>query len=192
MNTSLDRLLGTARRVFGDVVPGAGAVDEISALLAGLSAADLEVPRRLRGLDRSEPWEELEVASEPAFHVSLFLVPGGGVLPLHDHPEMTVLLRVLAGRLRIRSYDWVERPEPVPGRIGLARQSAEREVGPADPPCVLHPGRDNLHHIGALEDSAFLDVFSPYYDETERPCTYYRDHGAAGGLRRLEVKDGEG
>jgi hypothetical protein len=52
----------------------------------------------------------------------------------------------------------------------------------ADPVQVLLPGEGNLHRIEALEEGAFLDVFSPYYSEADgRPCTYYREAGGEEG-----------
>lgn len=150
---------------------------EASAALAALRAEDFAIPGKLARIDRSRSWIEEEVRSAPGFHASVFLVPAGAVLPLHDHPGMTVLLRTLAGRFAIRSYDWAE--------SGLARIAAERTVSPSDPPQVLRPDQANLHRIEAVEDGAFLDLFSPYYSEEEgRPCTYYLEAGTV-------EKDGE-
>jgi len=143
---------------------------EATAALAEIRAEDFAISAKLAGLDRSKSWTEEEVVSAPGFHASVFLVPAGAVLPLHDHPGMTVLLRTLAGRFAIRSYDWVEE--------GLARIAAERTVTAADLPEILRPDQGNLHRIQALEDGAFLDLFAPYYSEEEgRPCTYYLEAG---------------
>ncbi|HEY0515382.1 MAG TPA: hypothetical protein VGH73_26030 [Thermoanaerobaculia bacterium] len=135
-------------------------------------------------------WIEEELFSVPGAHASLFLVPRGGVLPLHDHPDMTVLLRVVAGRFSIRSYDWAaEPPDADPPVSRLARQVADRVVTGADPVQVLLPGQGNLHRIEALEEGAFVDVFSPYYSEADgRPCTYYREKGGEKGGEKGAVE----
>jgi len=182
MPTKLWRLADLAEREFSVGSSATPALSALRAEMEALSCADLEVD--LSALDRNAPWTERLLFERPDLHASLFLVPAGRELPLHDHPGMTVLLRVLAGRLEIRSFDWV------PGSPGFARARPARTVGPRDCCDVLGPRDGNLHHLRALEDTAFVDLFSPYYDEEAgRPCTYFRQEGEieVGGERRVRM-----
>lgn len=44
------------------------------------------------------------------WQMGVFCFPAGATLPLHDHPEMVVLSKLLYGTVRVRSYDWVAAP----------------------------------------------------------------------------------
>ena len=140
-------------------------------------------------------------------HVSMgiFLLPAGSRIPLHDHPGMTVVSRVLRGSLHVRSYDWAagccgETGPRRPGggdavRVfdGLVGSGTERETS------VLFPGSNgNVHAFEAVEDCAVFDVICPPYNAAAgRPCTYYQavglsdesgagGAGGAGGLARAQ------
>ncbi|CAL5013078.1 unnamed protein product [Urochloa decumbens] len=114
------------------------------------------------------------------FSIGVFCFPAGATLPLHDHPEMVVLSKLLYGSVRVRSYDWVAEPPPsAAGRkCGLARAVAADEVRRA--PCeasVLFPrSGGNLHAFTAVTPCAILDVLTPPYSEEQgRPSTYFTD-----------------
>ncbi|GJN27508.1 hypothetical protein PR202_gb15538 [Eleusine coracana subsp. coracana] len=49
------------------------------------------------------------------FSMGVFCFPAGAALPLHDHPEMVVLSKLLYGTVRKRSYDWVADAPPRSG-----------------------------------------------------------------------------
>nr|CAB3483301.1 unnamed protein product [Digitaria exilis] len=94
------------------------------------------------------------------FSMGVFCFPAGATLPLHDHPEMVVLSKLLYGSVRVRSYDWVAAPPCAAARkCGLARVVAADEVRSA--PCeasVLFPtSGGNLHAFTAVTPCAILD-----------------------------------
>ncbi|KAG2579437.1 plant cysteine oxidase 3-like [Panicum virgatum] len=113
------------------------------------------------------------------FSMGVFCFPAGATLPLHDHPEMVVLSKLLYGSVRVRSYDWVAAPPCSAARkCGLARVVAADEVRRA--PCeasVLFPrSGGNLHAFTAVTPCAILDVLTPpYSEERGRPSTYFSD-----------------
>lgn len=52
----------------------------------------------------------------------LFFLPATAVIPLHNHPEMTVFSKLLLGTMHIKSYDLVD---PVPSHDSM--QHSQRE-----------------------------------------------------------------
>jgi len=57
--------------------------------------------------------EFVDVIDNDDFTVGIFLIPKGQRLPLHDHPGMTVLSKVLFGTLKVNSFDKAEYSRPI-------------------------------------------------------------------------------
>jgi PCO_ADO len=102
-------------------------------------------------------------------HLSLWVLPKGTRLPLHDHPGMTVFMRHLYGELEVRCFDWADKTRPEhPATAGVARLS--QLIHWRDPLAGLHtptppnersvacfrPRSSNLHEIHALSDGMQL------------------------------------
>jgi hypothetical protein len=103
----------------------------------------------------------------PAFHASVFGLRAGETIPLHDHPGLDVVTKVLRGRIRMQTFEWIDAASLT------ARECGEVVIGDADDALVLRKWPGTLHAVTAIEATAFLDLFAPYYDEVMRPCRYY-------------------
>ena len=116
-------------------------------------------------------------------HIGIFVLPRGTSIPLHDHPDMTVLSKVLFGEVEVTSFD--RRRVDVPARGGLpwgargrrrmvCSAPTESVVREGAQPVVSEPLRGNLHAFAALRDTAIFDVLLPPYDDFGgRSCHYY-------------------
>uniref|UniRef100_A0A2I3H2Z9 2-aminoethanethiol dioxygenase n=1 Tax=Nomascus leucogenys TaxID=61853 RepID=A0A2I3H2Z9_NOMLE len=141
------------------------------------------------------PVTYMHIYETDGFSLGVFLLKSGTSIPLHDHPGMHGMLKVLYGTVRISCMDKLDagggqRPRALPPeqqfepplqprerdavRPGVLRSRAEYTE--ASGPCILTPHRDNLHQIDAVEGpAAFLDILAPPYDPDDgRDCHYYR------------------
>ncbi|XP_006651648.2 plant cysteine oxidase 2-like [Oryza brachyantha] len=122
------------------------------------------------------------------FTVAIFYLPPGTVMPLHDHPGMTVFSKLLAGSAHVQSFDWVSPAvhgnganRPVrSSTTRLAKRVLDHDVAAGCGTWVLYPSSGgNLHRFiaGGDEPCAFLDVLTPPYSlGPRRQCTFYRDY----------------
>src|ERR1700756_1361527 len=56
----------------------------------------------------------------PSFHASVFALAAGESIPLHDHPGMDVISKVLRGRVRVRTFAWADCAALVAAETGEA------------------------------------------------------------------------
>jgi hypothetical protein len=117
------------------------------------------------------------------YSVGIFIFPPHARIPLHDHPGMCVLSRVLYGDLQRLSLDlcrddqehsWSLRSWTLPHG---ARRAYRNKVDHLQAPNVtaLYPFEGQLHEFQAgPHGAAVLDVLLPPYDEShDRDCTFY-------------------
>ncbi|KEG13965.1 cysteamine dioxygenase [Trypanosoma grayi] len=119
-----------------------------------------------------------------------FVVPPGGMLPLHDHPAMRVWQRVLFGRLHVTSIDWLNGTAPTdesdhtPCRwdgIVVGSGAVAAQVNAPDCTSLVKSfgPRDGgvLHEIvnDSAEPALFIDAITPPYVTPPHniKCTYY-------------------
>ncbi|NXW91701.1 AEDO dioxygenase, partial [Alopecoenas beccarii] len=126
------------------------------------------------------PVSYMHICETESFSMGVFLLRSGACIPLHDHPGMNGLLKVLYGTLRIACMDTLPpaaaAPPPAAGPCHRALFRSRQQYTPASPPCLLSPHTDNLHQIDAVDGpAAFLDILAPPYDPQHgRDCHYYR------------------
>ncbi|KAF0742499.1 hypothetical protein Ae201684_002594 [Aphanomyces euteiches] len=153
-----------------------------------------ESPRRLRPIQYIEVYEDAQVS------MGIFVLPPGTSIPLHNHPQMAVISRVLYGSMQVNAYDLVSAAED---EAFWARKEKRRRNGQlknnrfprfrerhlriaalkksevVTGPCTteLLPDKCNIHEFIASGDvgCAIFDILTPGYNPMEgRDCTYYR------------------
>lgn len=140
----------------------------------------------------------IEIYEDDNVSMGIFILKPNGKLPLHNHPQMHGLIKVIAGKVKIVSYSLntektkeidqkglQDNPDAMPlkpkSRYNIVTaELSEITVADANSPaCTLEPDFKNLHEIQSLEGpAAFVDILAPPYDYPvpefgERQCSYY-------------------
>jgi len=120
-------------------------------------------------------FEDLDVS------VGIFVLKPEASLPLHNHPQMQGILKVLVGRVDVQSYTPLE-THSWDSYFFFCEKHPPVSVDLTSDVCTLDSQRQNLHEIKYVDGhyAAFLDILAPPYtdfpdeDGEERDCFYYQ------------------
>ncbi|ESN97893.1 hypothetical protein HELRODRAFT_124593, partial [Helobdella robusta] len=128
------------------------------------------------------PVTYIDVWKDENFTMGVFVLKPGSKIPLHDHPQMYGLIKVIYGSCAVKSFSIkktsngssVDLSFQTP--IQVCRHPTVNATTSSDV-ITLTPDVANFHEISTLETPiAFFDVlFPPYNDEEERSCNYYKE-----------------
>ncbi|XP_028332019.1 2-aminoethanethiol (cysteamine) dioxygenase a [Gouania willdenowi] len=172
-------------------------LNELISLVSSVRAADLKIaPRKCKPSSGAAGREEppvtyMHICESDVFSMGVFLLRTGVSIPLHDHPGMNGMIKVLYGKVSVSCFDKMEdsltvSPAPPcfdPPLAPMQKSSVWRsklrsitEYSEPSGPCLLTPMRDNLHQIDAVDGpAAFLDILAPPYNpDNGRDCHYYK------------------
>lgn len=150
------------------------------------------------------PVTYVDIYDDPNLSVGIFILKPGMKLPLHDHPHMYGLIKVIAGVVKITSFSLnTEATKKAGGNIVnefcflyfinlfigdnnffykelTAELSSEIFATSDTGSCILEPEMGNLHEIESMSGpAAFIDILSPPYETYipnvgPRKCKYYK------------------
>lgn len=181
-------LFETCAEVFANggtgFVPPPADIQRLCSILDSMKAADVglspEMPYfRATKTGQAPVITYLHLYECEQFSMGIFCLPPSGVLPLHNHPGMTVFSKILCGTMHIKSYDWANDITCSSPTGAAGPRLAKLQVNAAfAAPCgtsVLYPtAGGNMHCFTAVTSCAVLDVLGPpYSDRDGRHCTYY-------------------
>lgn len=158
------------------------------------------------------PVTYIEIYDDSDITIGIFVLRSGARLPLHDHPLMYGVLKVIYGSVHIQSYSVVtsdeissqEQKAITPCDIALSRDTLNRQIAllarkepeviisEKDSACILSPTKSNIHEIRTVSGpAAFIDILSPPYESEipgvgPRPCRYFKEVGCFGGIEDVK------
>lgn len=138
----------------------------------------------------------IDIYEDKNVTLGIFVLKPEGQLPLHNHPEMHGLIKVLMGKIKITSYSLnTEKTNVIDGSVSSgdplkSSRTRKKSIVTAElvsmeivdinsQPCLLEPSHKNLHQIESVDGpAAFLDILAPPYmtqiaNNGQRQCSYY-------------------
>ncbi|XP_035233404.1 2-aminoethanethiol dioxygenase-like [Stegodyphus dumicola] len=198
MSSLVEAIARQAQSTFSKTLTDESFSEKFSKLIRYVSrvrASDLRISRDvMRTVNRDNtnpvaPVTYIEVTENNTFSMGIFMLRNGTKIPLHDHPGMHGVLKVVLGTVKITSYSPVSKvpvdsklPQDIENEIPPSERkslipvekSMSANVSDKDEPCVLRPREGNYHEICAVGGvAAFLDILAPPYEATNRDCHYY-------------------
>ncbi|XP_054803368.1 plant cysteine oxidase 2-like isoform X1 [Prosopis cineraria] len=194
----VQKLFKTCKEVFASggtgIVPPPQDIEKLRSVLDAITPEDVglkpDMPYfRTTAAQRIPRITYLHIYECPNFSMGIFCLPPSGVIPLHNHPGMTVFSKLLFGTMHIKSYDWVvDLPPQTPAslepteiqssEVRLAKVKVDADFTAPCSPSILYPAEGgNMHCFTAVTACAVLDVLGPPYSDPDgRHCTYYLNY----------------
>ncbi|KAJ8949347.1 hypothetical protein NQ314_008267 [Rhamnusium bicolor] len=190
----------------------------LTSLLDKITAEDVNfhpqfTTERLWNKPGKAPVTCIDIYEDSNVTMGIFILKPGGQLPLHNHPEMHGLIKVITGKVKITSYSLntektmeIDRkslkgefvtPVNLPRkRILTAELNSSEVIDSSSKTCLLEPNIKNLHEIQSIDGpAAFLDILAPPYGSITpsngpRLCSYYSvlSQAAPNVYRLQEIK----
>ena len=173
----------TSRRSSSDSADSARpAQGFFSQLFGRASSSPSRSKSRSKSMSRASAIDCVTLHDSHRFSMSVFRFnEEGTTIPLHNHPHMTVMSRLLYGTLRVRAFDWADDDKGVPGTSPntprLARLVRDESVSAPAEAFALYPRHGgNIHVFTATEPAAVLDILAPPYAiGSGRDCHYFEE-----------------
>lgn len=139
------------------------------------------------------PMTYIGIYQDDVINMGIFILKQNMRLPLHNHPNMYGLLKVIAGTVNVKSFSIKTEKKIEEQRLLVsAERNPDMLVDEESDCCFLDPIRGNLHEIETVGGpAAFVDILSPPYEtdigtSESRKCSYFRVKSQSGSLFQLE------
>jgi cysteamine dioxygenase len=194
-SSRISTLIKQAKQTFSDILSNNDTnydqndhIDSLKRLMNKLTKSDLNFTlfdnikntQSLNSIDQKN-LEKFLNSNAPVFYmklyedniisVGIFIIKSHHRIPLHDHPHMFGLIKVLDGHGHLNAYNVLF--EKNSNEI-ICTKHVSTSINSQSETAVIYPNKSNIHEIYAInnEHCAFLDILSPPYSN-ENDCTCY-------------------
>ncbi|CAI9717245.1 2-aminoethanethiol dioxygenase-like [Octopus vulgaris] len=175
-------------------------LNELVKLMNQVRGRDLNFNPALteRSKNNNAPVTYIHIFEDEVYSMGIFVLKENSRIPLHDHPGMFGIIKVIHGTLSLESFDEVpvssEQPTSSASTTATSFNNEfkkflrdydrtpkpflevpKKKASVNDDCCVLSPTKGNLHEVRPDGGpAAFLDILAPPYDtDSDRRCNYY-------------------
>lgn len=159
----------------------------------GFDATWINATTKADGSNVCAPVLYVHIMENEIFSLGIFVLRPGSRIPLHDHPNMFGLVKVIHGNVRCRSFTRVFGNKPMSSFTPLLPRLSKWQINDliATTPhqdtvieakseaMLLSPSEGNFHELFTVgnEGAAFVDILAPPYDHFlgQRECHFYQE-----------------
>jgi quercetin dioxygenase-like cupin family protein len=98
--------------------------------------------------------------------ITLYYMPEGEIMKLHNHPSMLVITYILHGNLQAEMYT------PQGDNMTFSKEKSNLNSGDVAFIDGMRTNDKNLHELTATENTYFIDILFPDYDEAKE-CLFF-------------------
>ncbi|XP_011873616.1 PREDICTED: 2-aminoethanethiol dioxygenase [Vollenhovia emeryi] len=184
MASAIEVLGKQAMKTFSDRRLSQKNMDKLLSLINKITVEDVKLDKNVLDYVSKQPAPMcvMDIFENKDITIAIFILKQGVRMPMHDHPGMHGLLKVINGMVELTSYSLKAKSEHVIKAKEEIAAFKHRSVHLHNnsPACTFTPTEKNLHEILCVEGpAAFLDILSPPYDVDDygngtRPCTFFK------------------
>ncbi|XP_065663539.1 2-aminoethanethiol dioxygenase isoform X2 [Hydra vulgaris] len=184
MASLIQRIVRQAATTFPNSLTVSSNLENLIALVEGLTATDLGLKADAKdalAIYPQAPVTHVSIYEGKNFTMGVFILHPGMAIPLHDHPGMNGICKVLYGSIKLTSFEGLQSRNFMKGgasKYVQVKRIPEKILTADTKSQFFLPIRDIYHSMKATDGpAAFFDILAPPYrtKDYKTDCHYFRE-----------------